>query len=137
MIGEPSARSVSPASYDEMLRVKKVVLEKMGISPSGMGMHAPKVGAICAMRDADVDWEDIRVKAGWKKNSAMPERYAKKAAKKMIEIDNTLSFYFGLDFWRVGVRALSPPFSFPFYSIEWKGGFAPPFHPIELYILPI
>ena len=92
----PVNGSVKPASYSEILSAKKMVLEKMGLDGKRIGLHAPKVGAVCAMRDAEVDWEDIRVKVGWKKNSVMPERYAQKATKRMVEIDNTLQFYFGL-----------------------------------------
>ena len=72
--------------------MKKIVLQKMKLDPNKFGMHAPKVGAVCALRDGGTEWEDIRIKAGWKRNSAMPERYAKKAESKMIEIDNTLRF---------------------------------------------
>ena len=84
--------AVKPATYEEMRSVKRIVLQKMGLDPDKFGMHAPKVGAVCAMRDGGTNWEDIRVKVGWKKNSAMPERYAKKAESKMIEIDNKLRF---------------------------------------------
>ena len=84
--------AVKSASYKEMRSVKKIVLQKMKLNPNKFCMHAPKVGAVCALRKGGTDWEDIRVKVGWKKNSAMPERYAKKAESRMIEIDNTLRF---------------------------------------------
>ena len=72
--------------------VKEMVLKKMGLDPKSYKMHAPKVGAICAMRDAGVSWTDVRIRAGWKVNSAMPERYAKESVKKMSAADNTLCF---------------------------------------------
>ena len=115
------------ASYDEMRAVKKIVLQKMGLGHMRINMHAPKVGAICAMRDAGVDWEEIRLKSGWKKNSAMPERYAKKATKKMVEVDNTLCFYFGLGSLEGGRSASHTSFLLSIlYLIEWKGGASPP-----------
>ena len=101
-LSKSSSLKSSEATYDEMKSVKRIVLSKMGLDKKRLGMHAPKVGAVCAMRDAGVPWEEIRLKSGWKKNSAMPERYAKKATKKMLEVDNTLCFYFGLLVsWRV------------------------------------
>ena len=54
-------------------------------------MHAAKVGAIYALREAGFDWEDIRIRSGWKKGSAMPERYAKKALSKAREMDTALA----------------------------------------------
>ena len=105
------------ASYAEMRDVKRTVLSTMGLDEAQYGLHAPKVGAVCAMRDGGVPWEDIRVKAGWKKGSCMPERYAKKATKKMEEIDNKLCFYFGLGHLEGGRSASLPPSSFPFYIL--------------------
>ena len=78
------------ASYDDVQRVKKIVLRKLGLDPDAFGLHSPKVGAIYALRDAGVKWEDIQIKAGWKKGSPMPERYAQKAVQLLMALDNKL-----------------------------------------------
>ena len=81
----------TPSTYDDMKRLKFAVLRKMGLDPTSFGMHAAKVGAIYALREAGFDREDIRIRSGWKKGSAMPERYAKKALSKAKEMDTALA----------------------------------------------
>ena len=89
------AFSVDPkmaATYGSCRAQQEVLLGMIGKDPKLFGLHSGKIGGVMALRESGVDWKSIQVRVGWAPKSPMPERYAMKAVKSLLEIDNKVAF---------------------------------------------